>query len=90
AGTALSADAIKLSAAEVARLPLPADREAWRAGAGAARAATEAGRRGDADGWRGALATLADAMGDAYGGPEPAVRSWWWERVARLPPPRRP
>jgi predicted RNA methylase len=90
AGTALSADAIKLSATQVARLPLPADRGAWRAGAAAARAATDAGRRADAGAWRRALATLGDAMGDAYGGPQPAVWAWWWERVARLPPPRRP
>jgi hypothetical protein len=90
AGAALSADAIKLSATEVARLPLPADRGAWGAGAVAARAATLAARAGDGDGWRRALATVADAMADAYGGPHPEVRAWWWERVARLPAPRPP
>jgi hypothetical protein len=89
AGAALSADAIKLSAAQVARLPLPADRLAWRQGADAARAATLAARAGDGGAWRDALATLADAMGDAYGGPGGEVRAWWWERVGRLRPPHR-
>lgn len=43
AGTALSADAIRVSAARLARLPLPADRVAWDEAAAAA-------RRGDVDG----------------------------------------
>ena len=87
AGAALSADAIKLSARQVAALPLPADTVAWAAGATAARVATAAGEAGDADAWRRALATLGDAMDDAYGAADASARTWWWERVARLPPP---
>jgi len=87
AGAALSDDAIKLSARQVAALPLPADGAAWADGAAAARAATAAGEAGDAPGWRHALATLADAMGAAYGSEDPSLRAWWWERVERLAPP---
>jgi hypothetical protein len=86
AGAALSVDAIKLSATQVARLPLPADRAAWASGADAARGATLAADAGDAAGWRRSLLTLADAMGDAFGGPHNEVRAWWWERVERLAP----
>ena len=42
-GTALSGDAIKLSARQILDIPLPADPEAWAEGAVAARAAHDAG-----------------------------------------------
>ncbi|HZQ57992.1 MAG TPA: N-6 DNA methylase [Acidimicrobiales bacterium] len=84
AGAALSPDAIKLSAKQVAALPLPADRAAWAAGAEAARAATLAGRSGDIEGWQAALVVLGDAMDEAYASRAPAVRAWWWERVVRV------
>jgi hypothetical protein len=84
AGAALSADAIKLSAKQVALLPLPADRTAWGQGADAARAATAAGQHGDLEGWQSALAALADAMDEAYASNASEVRGWWWERVGQL------
>jgi hypothetical protein len=84
AGAALSADAIKLSAKQVAALPLPADRTAWAAGADAARAATMAGRAGDTEGWQSGLLVLADAMDEAYASRAPRLRAWWWERVAHV------
>lgn len=84
AGAALSPDAIKLSARQVAALPLPADRSAWDAGAGAARAASAAAASADGAGWLAALRTLGAAMGDAYGCD---VSGWWWDRIQRLPPP---
>jgi N-6 DNA Methylase len=90
AGAALSTDAIKLSARQVAALPLPADRLAWTQGAAAAREATDAARRGDGPGWTGALRVLGDAMADAYGVAPVTLRSWWWERIGRLTAPGGP
>jgi len=87
AGAALSADAIKLSARQVAALPLPADTAAWMAGARAARAATQAAEAGDGEGWLAALAELGTAMDAAYGVTSDAVSSWWWERIGRLARP---
>jgi hypothetical protein len=87
AGAALSADAIKLSARQIAALPLPADAAAWAAGAAAARAATRAAESADGEGWLAALRQLGTAMDAAYSVVSADVWSWWWERIARLPRP---
>ncbi len=84
AGTALSRDAIKLSARQVAALPLPADHAAWDVGARYARQATAAGNTGDVHGWRAALGGLASAMCAAYGVAPARVVPWWEERVERI------
>ena len=66
AGTALSARALKMTAALVRAVPLPADDDAWRAGADAFHA-------GDID-------SYVEAMAAAYEvGPE--VGEWWVERA---------
>jgi hypothetical protein len=80
-GSALSSDAVKLSSRQVLSVPLPHDDGAWAVGAAAAAAAQHASVTGDADGWRDALAVLADAMTRAYGASDD-VRQWW---AARLP-----
>ncbi len=81
AGAALSADAIKLSARQVAALPLPPERGAWAQGA---RCAEEASRAGDPGGWRSALDRLGHTMCDAYRVPAATVMPWWSARVERL------
>ena len=81
-GTALSGDAIKLSARQILEIPLPPDADAWSEGAAAARLTHEAGRAGDAEAWRGGLERLGRAMSAAYGAAD-EVTAWW---SARLPP----
>jgi hypothetical protein len=83
-GAALSSDAIKLSARQVAALPLPADRAAWDAGARAARRATMASRAADVVGWRAALDEVGLVMCAAYGVPAEPVLGWWAERLDRV------
>jgi len=83
-GAALSSDAIKLSARQVAALPLPADGAAWEAGARAAKRATLASRAGDVAGWRAALDELGVAMCAAYAVPAEPVLGWWAERLERV------
>lgn len=81
-GSALSCDALKLSATQVLELPLPVDQAAWADGARlAARAQAEADRA-DAAGWRAALVELGQAMTEAYRSGR-AIRDWWTDR---LPP----
>ena len=75
AGTGLSARALKLSARQVAALPLPADRDAWDAGAGLARAAQEASDADRLD----ALRAAAEVMCAAYD--DHAALDWWLQRV---------
>lgn len=77
AGTALAPTAIKLSARQVAALPLPADLAAWERGAVLARAAQEATDAGRPA----ALRACAAAMCTAYD--DHAALAWWVER-ARL------
>ena len=81
-GTALSGDAIKLSARQILAIPLPGDVECWASGATEAQAAHVAALAGDAAGWRAALGRLGRAMTDAYGASDEVLA--WWE--ARLPP----
>jgi len=80
-GAALSPDAIKLSAREIACLPLPARRDAWDAGAAAARRATEGAGVGDAGAWREALGELGLTMCAAYRVDADAVLPWWEARL---------
>ncbi|WP_148615080.1 N-6 DNA methylase [Nocardioides rubriscoriae] len=76
AGTALTATAIKLSARQVAALPLPADTAAWDVGAGLAQAAQSACPTDRPA----ALDALARAMCTAYD--DHAALDWWLERAA--------
>jgi hypothetical protein len=76
-GTALAAGTIKLSASQVAAVPLPADDEAWVEGAAAARTA-HATAYGPAR--RAALEALAHAMERAYAS-TPEVTAWWLARL---------
>jgi hypothetical protein len=77
-GSALSSDAVKVSAAQTLSVPLPADRDDWERGALAAAEAHLAAERGDDEGWHAGLRALGEAMGHAYrvGGDVSA----WWER----------
>ncbi|MFB9315048.1 N-6 DNA methylase [Nocardioides plantarum] len=77
AGTGLSARALKLSARQVAALPLPADRDAWDAGAVLARAAQEASDAERPD----ALRAVGEAMCAAYD--DHAALDWWLQRVEK-------
>ncbi|WP_370288144.1 class I SAM-dependent DNA methyltransferase [Nocardioides sp.] len=89
-GAGLSAGAVKLSARQVAALPLPADDEAWAAGAALARRAQEA----PAERRPRALEEVARTMTTAYlpdagagGSPEAdAALAWWLERRAAQRP----
>lgn len=81
AGAALSSDAIKLSARQVAGLPLPLSCDRWDAGAAAACAASASSAAGDVAGWRVAMRELADAMCEAYGIESEPVTRWWWSRL---------
>lgn len=66
AGTGLTHQALKVTAALVRQVPLPADEVAWAAG-------TAAFQAGD-------LEAFADAMTTAYG-TAPEVSDWWVERA---------
>ncbi len=91
AGTALAPDALKLSAAQVRRLPAPVDDRAWDDGAAAARAAQAAQARGAAAERLAALAALGTAMVAAHGlvGEEgERVLAWWTARLPREEPAR--
>jgi hypothetical protein len=81
-GTALSARAIKLSAKQLAALPLPADRRAWDRAAELARAAQESGSDEER---RGRLVECAEEMCVAYGGGHAAALDWWRGRAGLLP-----
>ena len=78
-GAALSAQAIKLSASQLLRLPLPAHALPWAAGAAAAQSANEAT---DEPTRRAALLRCGAAMCAAYGLPVEPTLGWW---AARLP-----
>jgi hypothetical protein len=75
-GAARSAGRIKLSARQLADLPLPTDPTAWDEGAGLARALHEAGRAATRDAWMG----FGEAMGRAYKASDDGVLEWWWAR----------
>ena len=67
AGTALSASAVRVSAATLAALPLPNDQQAWDI-------AAEAARNGD-------VAACGRAMLQAYAVDDAALFAWWWDRM---------
>lgn len=75
AGTGLAATSVKLSARQVAALPLPADTTAWDAGAELARLAQEAGT----DDRPLALEALARVMCTAYD--DDSALAWWLDRA---------
>jgi hypothetical protein len=80
AGTAMTADAIKLSASQVLGLPLPTHHDAWNAGAALFRAATESN---DAAARELLLDTFGQHLCEAYGlnaADTHAVLSWWKRR----------
>lgn len=77
-GTGLTPGSVKVSARQLAALPLPADEEAWAEGAGLARRAQEASSTE-----RPALLhETGRVMTAAYSGSDAAL-AWWWERVSR-------
>jgi hypothetical protein len=75
-GTGLERAALKVAAPDLAALPLPADRRAWDAAAGALAAFAAA----PADE---ALAGYLDAIGRAYGTP-PSLSRWWRQRAGTV------
>jgi N-6 DNA Methylase len=75
-GTGLERAALKVAAPDLAALPLPADRSAWDAAAGALAAFASA----PADA---ALAAYLDAIGQAYG-TAPALSRWWLQRAGTV------
>lgn len=76
-GTGLSPGSVKVSARQLASLPLPPDREAWDEGARRARATQHAdGAQRDE-----LLAEAAGAMSAAYGTCDERVVAWWRERA---------
>ena len=74
-GTALAPGAIKLSARQLAALPLPTGRAAWDRGAALAREA----QLGTAGERRGRLLACAEAMCEAYD--DDAALAWWSARL---------
>lgn len=68
-GTGLVPGSVKVSARQLAALPLPIDDAAWRDGAALARAAR--------------LDELAGVMSTAYGSADPEVAEWWLDRARR-------
>lgn len=84
AGSGLSGRAMRISAADVAAIPLPGDAEAWARGAGLVRRARGAATDRDASAWAAALAAAGRTMTEAYGfDPAHPVVAWW---QGRLPP----
>ncbi|HYG94531.1 MAG TPA: hypothetical protein VD859_13195, partial [Nocardioides sp.] len=79
-GTGLTGSSIKVSARQLAGLPLPVDGDAWTEGARLA----EAAQRSDDEGRPGLLADAATAMTTAYAGDD-EVLDWWLERARRSP-----
>lgn len=79
-GTGLTPGSVKVSARQVAALPLPPAGALWDEGATLARAAQEA----DDEARPGVLEAAGRAMNAAYGG-DAATYAWWTERVRRRP-----
>lgn len=78
-GTAMSGDALKLSATDVASIPLPTDRGAWETGADHARSSQAAQ---DPQEWRTALEALGLTMTQAYGvDADDPLLAWWTDRL---------
>ena len=77
-GTGLTARAIKLSAKQLAALPLPGDREAWDRGAEMARLAQSAATPDDR---ASQLLRCAEVMSSAYDVDATEVIEWWSARA---------
>ncbi|WP_202033097.1 N-6 DNA methylase [Nocardioides sp. WS12] len=77
-GTGLSPGSVKVSARQLAALPLPVDADAWKEGATLAQRAQAADSRDRPT----ALAEVAEVMTAAYGGTE-EVLAWWLARATR-------
>ncbi|MFD0807895.1 N-6 DNA methylase [Nocardioides caeni] len=77
-GTGLTPGSVKVSARQLAALPLPVDAGAWAEGAELARSA-QAARDGERPPL---LAATGRAMTAAYGA-DPASYDWWWGRIRR-------
>ena len=82
AGTGMSADAVRVRAAELAELRLPRRGPAWDEGAEAAKRAHRAGYS-DPTGYVEAMHSMGKSMDSAYG-VDRDVGPWWWSRL-RLP-----
>ncbi len=83
AGTAMTPDAIKLSAKQLLTLPAPVDEDAWSRGAASFRSAYASA---DQDERLEHLSLMGRAMGEAYGltpGAHEPVMAWWLPRVRR-------
>lgn len=83
AGSALSADALKLGATQIRELPAPHPGADWDDAAAAIRRASE---QTDPEGRRHWLMRAAASSSRAYGVDDDQLQRWW---AARLPPPRR-
>ncbi|GAB2981843.1 HsdM family class I SAM-dependent methyltransferase [Nocardioides montaniterrae] len=80
-GTGLSAGSVKVSAKQLAALPLPLDRAAWDEGARLV--ACMHARSGP--GLLACMQASAEVMTAAYGIDDPALTTWWLERAVRAP-----
>jgi len=78
AGSGLTMKAIKLSAKQLAALPLPSNREAWDQGAQTAHLAQLAKSTSERSEH---LVDTATVMCKAYGSEDPAVLQWWLRRA---------
>ena len=85
AGTALGRHAVKLSARQIAEVPLPVDREAWTAGSAELRLVSTATSDVDRAGHLAAAGRLLTAAHDLPSATATQVLSWWSAR-AGLPP----
>lgn len=83
-GTSLTPRTVTVRARGILALPAPCDMMAWRDGADALRAASDAATLRDVSAWRTALDDFAQSMGAAYGlrAADDDVLAWW---AARLP-----
>ncbi|MGI9606690.1 MAG: HsdM family class I SAM-dependent methyltransferase [Acidimicrobiales bacterium] len=84
AGTGLSSGAIRIRAAALADLPIPADRAAWDEGSVLVRDAHEAAACADWVAYGRTLLAFGHAMDRAYGTTTAGTTAWWFERL-RIP-----
>ena len=84
-GTALSAGGLKLSATQVRAIPSPAPGPAWDAAADAIRRATATSDQAERRRW---LLAAATASSRAYRVDDPAVMTWWEDRLPKPVPPK--
>lgn len=79
-GTALAIDALMVSAAAIAALPLPIEQTAWDEASIVAREAASAAADSDADAWEDAMGRLGRLMQTAYGIVDDDLSRWWNDR----------